>query len=171
MCDGVVRQAVLLLAHIQHVAERYGLRQDITFDTRVESLHRDDEATRWTVTTGDRETRTARYAIAATGCLSVPSRPSLAGLGDFAGELYWTSSWPHDGVDLAGRRVAVIGTGSSGLQTITAIAPVVGELIVFQRTASYAAPAQNGPNDERLADARSRYREIRASYYHGFDLS
>ncbi|RAG82431.1 cyclohexanone monooxygenase [Streptacidiphilus pinicola] len=152
-----------LLAYAQHVAERYSLRQDITFDTRVERLDWDDDATRWTVMTGDGETRAAQFVIAATGCLSVPSRPVFEGLEDFAGELYWTSSWPHGGVDLAGKRVAVIGTGSSGLQTITAIAPVVGELTVFQRTASFAVPAHNGPNDERLAEARTRYREIRAS--------
>jgi cyclohexanone monooxygenase len=152
-----------LLSYAQHVTDRYGLRRDITFDTRVEILDWDEDATRWTVTTGDGETWTAQYVIAATGCLSVPSRPVFEGIEDFQGELYWTSSWPHEGVDLAGKHVAVIGTGSSGLQTITAIAPVVGELTVFQRTACFAVPAQNGPNDQRLAVARTRYREIRAS--------
>ncbi|WP_110943906.1 flavin-containing monooxygenase [Streptomyces niger] len=150
-----------LLAYAQHVADRYGLREDITFGTRVERLDWDDEAGRWTVTTDDGASRTARYVIAATDCLSVPSRPQFDGLTDFAGEVYRTSRWPHEGVDLAGKRVAVIGTGSSGLQTITAIAPVVGELTVFQRTPSYAVPAHNGPNTQRLADARKRYSEIR----------
>ncbi|MFI8997765.1 flavin-containing monooxygenase [Streptomyces sp. NPDC053542] len=150
-----------LLSYAQHVAHRYGLREHITFRTRVETLDWDDHARQWTVTTDDGTSRTARYVIAATGCLSVPSRPRFEGLADFAGEVYWTSRWPHEGVDLAGKRVAVIGTGSSGLQTITAIAPVVGELTVFQRTPSFAVPAHNGPIAERLADAKTRYREIR----------
>ncbi|MGI5472380.1 flavin-containing monooxygenase [Streptomyces sp. CA-132043] len=150
-----------LLSYARHVADRYGLREDITFGTRVERLDWDDDAYRWTVTTDDGTSRTARYVIAATGCLSVPSRPVFEGLEDFAGEVYWTSGWPHDGVDLAGKRVAVIGTGSSGLQTITAIAPVVAELTVFQRTPSFAVPAHNGPNEERLAEARKHYPEIR----------
>ncbi|MFI9024131.1 flavin-containing monooxygenase [Streptomyces sp. NPDC053560] len=150
-----------LLSYARHVADRYGLREDITFGTRVEQLDWDEDAYRWTVTTDDGTSRTARYVIAATGCLSVPSRPAFEGLEDFAGEVYWTSGWPHDGVDLAGKRVAVIGTGSSGLQTITAIAPVVAELTVFQRTPSFAVPAHNGPNGERLAEARKHYPEIR----------
>ncbi|MEU6117127.1 NAD(P)/FAD-dependent oxidoreductase [Streptomyces sp. NPDC047117] len=150
-----------LLSYARHVADRYGLREDITFGTRVERLDWDEDTHRWTVTTDDGTSRTARYVIAATGCLSVPSRPVFEGLEDFAGEVYWTSGWPHDGVDLAGKRVAVIGTGSSGLQTITAIAPVVAELTVFQRTPSFAVPAHNGPNEERLAEARKHYPEIR----------
>ncbi|POX38598.1 cyclohexanone monooxygenase [Streptomyces sp. Ru73] len=150
-----------LLSYARHVADRYGLRPDITFGTRVERLEWDEDARRWTVTTDDGGSRTARYVIAATGCLSVPSRPAFEGLADFSGEVYWTSRWPHEDVDLAGKRVAVVGTGSSGLQTITAIAPVVGELTVFQRTPSYAVPAHNGPIGERLAEARTHYPELR----------
>ncbi len=108
------------------------------------------------MSTSDGTTRTASYVIAATGCLSVPSRPDIAGLDDFASELYWTSSWP-DGVDLAGKRVGVIGTGSSGLQTITAIAPLVGSLTVFQRTACYAVPAHNGPVADLLPSVKADY--------------
>ncbi|GAA2865655.1 NAD(P)/FAD-dependent oxidoreductase [Pseudonocardia halophobica] len=150
-----------LLDYARHVADRYDLRREIEFNRRVRSAVWDEDATRWTVTTDDGQSRTATYVIAATGCLSVPSRPRFEGLEDFAGEVYWTSSWPHEPVDLAGKRVAVVGTGSSGLQTITAIAPEVGSLVVFQRTPSYAVPAHNGPN-ERLAEVRPIYPEFRA---------
>ncbi|MDA3623797.1 NAD(P)/FAD-dependent oxidoreductase [Saccharopolyspora sp. WRP15-2] len=149
-----------ILAYAQHVAQRYDLRKDITFSTRVEKLDWDEDATRWTVTTDDGQSRTAAHVIAATGCLSKPSRPRFEGIDDFAGLVYWTSNWPHEGVDLAGKKVAVIGTGSSGLQTITAIAPIVGELTVFQRTPSFAVPAHNGPN-ERLARVRPHYQAYR----------
>ncbi|MEB3369671.1 flavin-containing monooxygenase [Saccharopolyspora mangrovi] len=150
-----------ILSYVQHVAQRYDLCRDITFNTRVEALDWDDEAEAWTVTTDDGASRTARCVIAATGCLSVPSTPEFEGREDFAGEQHWTSSWPHEGVDLAGKRVAVIGTGSSGLQTITAIGPVVRSLVVFQRTPSYAIPARNGPIDERLREVKARYPEFR----------
>lgn len=150
-----------LLRYLQHVADRFDLRPGITFNCRVEELSWDEEATHWTVRTDDGTTRTARFVIAATGCLSVPSRPSFDGMDDFEGDLYWTSSWPHGGVDLTGKRVGVIGTGSSGLQTITAIAPEVGTLTVFQRTACYAVPAHNGPISDLLASAKTRYPELR----------
>ncbi|MFB7199547.1 flavin-containing monooxygenase [Streptomyces sp. NPDC056240] len=150
-----------LLSYARHVADRFDLRKDITFGTRVQKLEWDEVATRWRVFTNDGGSRTARHVVAATGCLSVPSRPDFAGLDDFRGEIHWTSSWPHEGVDLSGKRVAVVGTGSSGLQTITAIAPVVGELTVFQRTPCFAVPAHNGPIVERLAAAKKRYPEIR----------
>lgn len=150
-----------ILSYIQHVAERYDLRKDITFGTRVQGMQWDETANQWTVVSDDGTSRTAQYVISATGCLSVPSRPAFEGIDDFNGELYWTSNWPHEGVDLAGKKVAVIGTGSSGLQTITAIAPVVEQLTVFQRTPVYAVPAHNGPNEERNKQAKARYREIR----------
>jgi cyclohexanone monooxygenase len=148
-------------AYARHVAERYDLRKDITFGTRVVRLDWDEDANLWTVVTDDGTSRTARFVIAATGCLSVPSRPTFEGMDSFGGELYWTSEWPRKGVELAGKKVAVIGTGSSGLQTITAIAPIVEQLTVFQRTPVFAVPAHNGPNDERMAEAKAHYREIR----------
>ncbi|MGW0689228.1 flavin-containing monooxygenase [Streptomyces sp. NPDC002754] len=151
-----------ILSYIHHVADRFDLRKDVVLNCRVEALDWDDGAQRWTVRASDGAPRTARYVIAATGCLSVPSRPDFEGLADFAGRLLWTSHWPHEDADLAGKRVAVIGTGSSGLQTITAIAPLVGSLTVFQRTPSYAVPAHNGPNTARLTEARARYPERRA---------
>jgi cyclohexanone monooxygenase len=150
-----------LLRYLQHVAERFDLRKDITFGTRVGALDWDEANRRWIVATADGTSITARYVIAATGNLSIPTQPTFAGIDDFAGEVYSTSRWPHEGVDLSGKRVAVIGTGSSGLQTITTIAPVVGSLTVFQRTPCFSAPAHNRPIVEELADARSRYPQIR----------
>jgi cyclohexanone monooxygenase len=151
-----------LHAYARHVAERHGLREHITFGTRVVSLDWDEEERHWTVRTDDGAVRTAHHVIAATGVLSVPSTPWFDGMADFGGELYWTSNWP-DGVDLAGKRVAVIGTGSSGLQTITAVAPTVGTMTVFQRTPCYAAPAHNASITDTLPHVKRRYPELRAA--------
>ncbi|WP_116198594.1 flavin-containing monooxygenase [Amycolatopsis circi] len=147
--------------YLRHVADRFGLRKDITFNTRVQALEWSEAARRWTATTTDGTTLSARFVIAATGNLSVPTQPDFPGLDDFEGETYSTARWPEGGVDLSGKRVAVIGTGSSGLQTITTIAPAVGSLTVFQRTPCFSAPAHNRPIAEDLADAKSRYSEIR----------
>ncbi|GAB3305081.1 NAD(P)-binding domain-containing protein [Epidermidibacterium keratini] len=153
-----------LLTYAQHIAERYDLRRDITFGTRVEGMDWDEDDAVWTVRLSDGSEVRSRFVIAATGTLSKPQRPAFDGLEDFEGELYYTSSFPHEGVDLSGKRVAVVGTGSSGLQTITAIAPEVGTLTVFQRTPSFAVPAHNGPlPPELLGDVKARYDEIRAA--------
>ncbi|MFD1814088.1 flavin-containing monooxygenase [Rhodococcus gannanensis] len=150
-----------ILDYIRHVADRYDLRRDITFDTRVTALEFDDATNEWTVGTDGGERFTSRFVIAATGCLSVPTRPEFDGLENFGGDTYWTWDWPEQGVDLTGKRVAVVGTGSSGLQTITAIAPVVGSLTVFQRTPSYAVPAHNHAIDDLLAEVKRHYPEFR----------
>ncbi len=151
-----------LLKYAQHVADRFDLRKDITFNTRVEKLDFDDDTDTWTTITDDGARVASRFVIAATGCLSAPSHPKFEGMEDFAGEQYYTSSWPHDGVDLTGKRVAVIGTGSSGLQTITAIAPDVLELTVFQRTPSFAVPAHNHPwTKEQLDEIKAEYPQFR----------
>lgn len=150
-----------ILAYIRHVADRHDLRRDIEFDTRVVALDFDDTANEWAVTTDDGTRSTTRFVVAATGCLSVPTRPHFEGIDDFGGDVYRTWDWPVDGVDLTGSRVAVVGTGSSGLQTITAIAPTVGELTVFQRTPPYAVPARNRPIADELVDVKARYPEFR----------
>lgn len=151
-----------LLKYAQHVADRFDLRKDITFNTRVAKLDFDDAASTWTATMDDGSQLTCRYVVAATGCLSAPSHPTFEGMEDFAGEHYYTSSWPHEGVDLTGKKVAVIGTGSSGLQTITTIAPQVAELTVFQRTPSFAVPAHNHPwTEEDLEKVKINYPEFR----------
>ncbi|MFW0782905.1 NAD(P)/FAD-dependent oxidoreductase [Gordonia sp. CPCC 206044] len=149
-----------ILAYLRHVADRHDLRRDISFDTRVESLDFDPDTDTWTVTTDDDGHTTARFVIAATGCLSKPLVPTFDGMDDFAGEVYWTWDWPEAGVDFSGQRVGVVGTGSSGVQTITAIAPDVGTLTVFQRTPAYAVPAQNRPIADELAQDAHPLRRV-----------
>ena len=134
-----------LLRYLNHVADRYDLRRDIAFETRVTAAHWDDSAGRWRVETDRGDIFSARFCVMATGCLSEPKDIVFPGADDFAGEVYRTFDYPEDGVDFSGKRVAVIGTGSSGLQTITAIAPECAHLTVFQRTPNYSVPANNHP--------------------------
>ena len=112
-----------ILTYARHVADRFDLRRDISFSTRVTAATFDEAAERWTVETARGDRVTARYCIMATGCLSTPNRPSIPGLDGFAGGIYQTGLWPHEGVDFAGQRVAVIGTGSSAIQSIPVIFP------------------------------------------------
>ena len=144
------------------MADRYDLRPDIEFSTAVTAARWDEPANRWTITTsGDREVR-CRYYIMATGCLSVPKSPDIEGADRFAGPVYFTSRWPHEGVDFTGKRVAVIGTGSSGIQSIPLIAHQARQLTVFQRTANFSIPAHNGPAPaerlQQLDEGRDAYR-------------
>jgi cyclohexanone monooxygenase len=136
-----------ILGYLNHVADRFDLRRDIQFSTRVERLTYDEDASRWTVRTAAGDETTARFAIMATGCLSSANVPGFAGLESFDGEIYHTGRWPHHDVDLAGKRVGVIGTGSSGIQLIPVVAEQAAELYVFQRTAAYSLPAGNHPLD------------------------
>ena len=151
-----------ILRYLQHVAERFDLKRDIAFETRVESAHWDDAAQRWTVTTDRGETLTAQYVITGTGCLSSFNRPEIPGLERFAGEVYSTGQWPHQGVDFTGKRVAVIGTGSSAIQSTPVIAAEADRLTIFQRTPNYVVPAQNHPTDrEFVAGLKAHYGEFR----------
>lgn len=151
-----------LLRYLNHVADRFDLRRDITFETRVTSAVYDEATSRWTVSTDTGETVEARFCIMATGCLSSPNEPRFAGAEDFKGPSYHTGRWPHEGVDFTGKRVAVIGTGSSAIQSITEIAKSVGQLLVFQRTPNYSVPAHNGPIDEaKIADWKQNRAEYR----------
>lgn len=134
-----------LLRYLNHVADRFDLRRDIRFETRVTSAAFDEAANRWTVVTDRSDSLTARFCIMATGCLSAPKKIDIPGAESFRGEVYNTTAWPRDGVDFRGKRVGIIGTGSSAVQTITEIAPQVGSLHVFQRTPSFSIPAHNGP--------------------------
>lgn len=136
-----------VLRYAKHVADRYGLRDHITFNARVNSCVWDEDEHLWTVATESGETVRARFLIAASGCLSKPHRPDLPGVDDFAGRVLFTQAWPHEGVDLAGKRVGVIGTGSSGIQSIPVIASQAAHLTVFQRTANFTLPAVNRPVD------------------------
>ncbi len=139
-----------ILRYLDHVADRFSLRTDIQLSTRIDSAYLDERAPHWVVHTTAGDSITARWLIMATGSLSVPYRPPLPGLGEFSGELYHTAEWPHDRVNFSGKRVAIIGTGSSGIQCIPAIAEEADQLLVFQRSASYTVPAHNRPLDPEL---------------------
>ena len=152
-----------ILAYLRHVADRYDLRPDITFSTRIQSAVWDEPAARWRLRTEQGEEISCRYYIMATGCLSLPKVVDIDGAERFRGEVYFTSRWPHQGVDFTGKRVAVIGTGSSGIQSIPLIAAQSAQLTVFQRTPNFSIPAHNGPAPtERLAALaadRAAYRQ------------
>lgn len=132
-----------ILEYIGFVADRVGIRDAYSFNTEVTSIIWDEDAGIWTTTTNDGVATTSRFVITAVGCLSAGQVPKFAGLDEFPGEVYHTGSWPHEGVDFSGKRVAVIGTGSSGIQSIPVIAEQAEQLTVFQRTATYTVPAQN----------------------------
>jgi cyclohexanone monooxygenase len=134
-----------ILRYANFVADRLDLRRDIQFDTLVTSAHFDDAAHRWDIVTDGGQALTARFCIMATGCLSNARVPDFKGLETFKGRTYHTGQWPHEGVDLSGQRVGVIGTGSSAIQAIPVLAEQVGELVVFQRTPNYSIPSRNAP--------------------------
>ncbi len=147
-----------ILRYVNHVADRFDLRRDIVFDTRVTSATYEDESGRWLVCTDRGDEVRCRYLLSAVGCLSLPKAPEIDGLQDFAGRWVQTGAWPHEPVDVAGKRVAVIGTGSSGIQSIPVLAEQAAHLTVFQRTATYSVPAHNGPVDpEYEAMVRADY--------------
>jgi cyclohexanone monooxygenase len=153
-----------LLAYLGHVADRFDLRRDIQFQTRVTAATFDDAAHRWSVRTDRGDVISARFCVMAIGCLSVTKEVDLPGAETFEGAAYHTGHWPHEGVDFTGQRVAVIGTGSSAIQSIPQIARQASHLTVFQRTANYSVPAHNGPpNPETLADWKANRAERRAA--------
>ena len=159
-----------ILKYANHVVERFGLQPDIQFDTRVEAAIFEDNEHLWRVTLDSGETVTARYVVMATGCLSVPNVPSIEGLDLSAPNVYHTGRWPHEGVDFTGKRVAVIGTGSSAIQSIPFIAEQAESVTVFQRTPNYSVPAHNAPLDPGyVAAIKARYREYRVeNWQRGF---
>ncbi len=151
-----------ILAYLNWVADKLDLRSDITFNTRVVSAVLDETTLRWTVTTDAGEVLTARFCLMATGPLSAAMTPNFSGLDTFGGEIYHTAHWPYDDVDFTGKRVAVIGTGSSGIQTIPIIAEQAAHLYVFQRTPNYSIPAGNRSlSSEELAEIKAGYAERR----------
>ena len=153
-----------ILRYLEHVADRFDLRRDIQCDTRVVGAAFDEATSTWTVRTEAGGRLTARFVIAATGCLSAANLPDIPGRDTFRGPTYHTGRWPHEGVDLSGRRVAVIGTGSSAVQSIPIIAEQAAHLTVFQRTATYSVPAHNEPlAQDRQAEVKTRYAEVRAA--------
>jgi cation diffusion facilitator CzcD-associated flavoprotein CzcO len=132
-----------ILRYLNHVADRFDLRRDIQLETRVVSAHYDEPANRWVITTDGGERFRAQFCVMATGCLSVIQDPDLPGLAKFRGDWFHTGRWPKQGVDFTGRRVGVIGTGSTAIQAIPQIAKQAERLYVFQRTPNYSMPAQN----------------------------
>jgi cation diffusion facilitator CzcD-associated flavoprotein CzcO len=160
-------------SYLEHVADRFDLRRDIQFSTRVVEASFDEDAKCWTIRTDKGGTVTARFFIAAVGSLSALNVPDFPGRDTFEGDTYHTGRWPHEGVDFTGKRVGIIGTGATGIQAIPLIAEQADHLTVFQRTANYAIPARNGPADPEVTKARkAEYDEIwdrlRQSYF-GFE--
>ncbi|MCL2536063.1 MAG: NAD(P)/FAD-dependent oxidoreductase [Nocardiaceae bacterium] len=147
-----------ILRYLEHVADRFGLREDITFGTRVTSAHFDETSGLWTIGTDGGDTVTARWTVMATGPLSAARLPDIDGRDTFAGEVHHTAHWPANGVDFTGKRVGVIGTGSSGVQAIPVIADEAAHLTVLQRTPGFVIPARNRPL------AHGELAEIKADY-------
>jgi cation diffusion facilitator CzcD-associated flavoprotein CzcO len=134
-----------IMRYLNHVADRFDLRRSIRLGTRVTSARYDDAANLWRVRTEAGEEFSARYLITAVGCLSTANVPRFEGLDSFKGRWYHTGEWPHEGVDFTGKRVGLVGTGSTGIQAAPVIAETAGHLTVFQRTANYSVPARNAP--------------------------
>jgi cation diffusion facilitator CzcD-associated flavoprotein CzcO len=150
-----------ILRYLNHVADRFDLRRNIQFETRVTALHYDESTDRWQVETDQGDKVTAKYVVTAIGCLSSGQIPKIPGRESFQGESYHTGAWPHEGVDFTGKRVGVIGTGSSGVQSIPVIAKQAGHLYVFQRTPQYTIPARHGTVDKAfLENVKANYDEI-----------
>ena len=152
-----------LMRYLNHVITRFGLGDHISYDTRVASAHFDDSTGLWAVTTTTGITTHARHCIMATGCLSSANMPEFPGRESYTGATYHTGKWPHEGVDFTGKTLAIIGTGSSSIQSIPLIAKQAKHLYVLQRTASYSVPAHNTPLDAAMRDAtKANYDELRA---------
>ncbi len=151
-----------LLRYAQHVADTFDLRRDIQFNTTVTSASFDDGTDEWRIGTNTGEVIRAQYLITAVGCLSAANIPEYPGLDGFEGAWYHTGRWPKTGANLSGRRVAVIGTGSSGVQAIPVIAEQAAQVFVFQRTPNYSIPTYNAPLDSDVErDWKARYEDHR----------
>ena len=165
------------LRYCNFIADKFDLRRDITFGARARSACWDEADKEWEVAFEDGRRARARFLITAIGPLSAPTMPLIAGVEDFKGEAYHTGLWPNEPVSFAGKRVAVIGTGASGVQAITEIAKTVGHMTVFQRTPNWCAPLRNGPIDAaamgkiraNYADIFARCRETYGCFIHAAD--
>jgi len=168
-----------ILDYANHVADRFDLRRDIRFDTRVTGAAFDETTNRWAVETDQGDKVTAKFCVMAVGCLSAANTPDFESLDIFESAVYHTGEWPHEGVDFTGKRVAVIGTGSSAIQSIPVIAEQAAELIVFQRTPNYSVPAWNqkmDPEHERAVKAdypglRAKARARPTGFYFPFNMA
>lgn len=151
-----------ILAYINHVVDRYGMRDDITFDTSVRRAEWSDDEHTWSVTTDQGETLTTTYLVMATGTLSVAKFPQFEGVDQFQGNVFHTGQWPHEPVSFSGQRVGVIGVGSSGTQMVGPVSDQADELFVFQRTPNFCIPGTNQPMDKEYErSVKENYRARR----------
>src|SRR5271154_4443714 len=152
------------LRYLNYVADKFDLRKYMQFNCKVEAAHFDEANDLWRVRINDGRELTSRFLIMTVGLLSIPTPPRLKGMETFKGRSFHTFHWPHESVEMAGKKVAVIGTGATGIQVIAEIADKVGELTVFQRRPNWSAPLNNGPiSDQEMATLRARYDEIFAT--------
>ncbi len=152
-----------ILTYLGHVAERFDLRRHFVFGAAVESLIFDEAANLWTVRASNGDEVRARFVISAAGCISAIQKPDWPGLDEFEGDIHYTAAWPHEGVDVSGKRVGIVGTGASGVQAIPILARQARHLTVFQRTANFVLPARNAPLAAEFdAWVKAHYGEIRA---------
>jgi len=159
-----------ILAYAKHVADRFDLRKEYDFNTEVTKAVFDEKANEWTVTAANGNSYVARWVIMATGALSTPKPVDIAGASSFAGQSLYSTDWPESPVDFSGKRVAVIGTGSTGIQLATHIAKTAGELYVLQRTPSWSVPANNRPLDaDYVAEVKANYPAERERKRHSMD--
>ena len=155
-----------ILTYLRHVSDRFDLRNDIEFGVTIKSAKFDSKASLWTVSTDKGDIISAPYLVMATGNLSTPRKPNIPGIDGFRGAYYHTGLWPHEGVDFTGLRVGIIGTGSSGVQSIPIIAKQAKQLFVFQRTANFSLPAKNKPLDPAAeAKHKAEYPERRRAAF------
>lgn len=153
-----------ILRYLNYVADRFQLRTDIQFNTRVTAAHFDEERHKWIVYLNDGQHILAKYFITGIGCLSAANVPNIQGLQRFSGNWYHTGHWPHEKVDFTGKRVGIIGTGSSGIQAIPVIAKEAEQLTVFQRTPQYTIPARNHPYDENfITETKQNFEALKQS--------
>jgi cation diffusion facilitator CzcD-associated flavoprotein CzcO len=147
--------------YLNYVADKFDLRRDIQFNSRVAAAHYCDDTRSWELTLEDGSRYATRFMVTAIGILSAPTMPNIPGIDSFAGVSCHTQAWPKEGIDFTGKRVGIIGTGATAVQTIQEIAKTVGQLTVFQRTPNWCAPLHNGKiSDAEMRDIREHYQEI-----------
>ncbi len=152
------------LRYLNYVADKFDLRKHMQFNCRVQSAHFDESASEWRLTLDNGRQLSCRFLVLALGLLSAPTLPRIDGMASFKGPSFHTFNWPHEGIDLTGKKVAIMGTGATAIQVIAEIADKVGDLTVFQRRPNWSAPLNNSPiSDQEMADIRSRYDEILAT--------
>ncbi|MEC7536599.1 MAG: NAD(P)/FAD-dependent oxidoreductase [Pseudomonadota bacterium] len=151
-----------ILAYANHVADRFDLRKDIDFDVEVKAAHFNETTRRWRIETDKKDRITAQFLVMATGCISTAQTPNIEGLDNYQGNTYHTGNWPHEKIDFTGQRIAVIGTGSSGIQAIPVLAEEAAHVTVFQRTPNYSIPSQNEPmTSDYEASWKEKYPTLR----------